>query len=387
MSQNRQLSAIMFTDIEGYTAMMQFDERQAIVIRDKHRSVINSVTSKYDGELVQYYGDGTLSTFKSSVEAVHCAIEMQRAFMEEPSIPVRIGIHVGDIIVTESDIIGDAVNITSRIESLAVVGSVLISDKVNDALRNQNDLKTVFLDTFDFKNVNKTIPVFAVQSDGLIIPKLEEINGKTKPKESDIFKKYRKKTAYAFSFLVIVIIALSLYMSMNSDVIGSDDKLTLAVIPFDDLNAEIESGMFTDGVTEDIIIHLSKIQNLQVTSRASAMQYKGSDKSISDIADELSVDYILEGSVRKHNDKVRINAQLVDAKNNKSLWADSYTNILDKIFQIQTDVSKDIAKALEITLSVNEQSRLENLPTKNSEAYMAYKQGQMFLNRGGGKVD
>jgi len=387
MSRNRQLSAIMFTDIEGYTAMMQFDESKAILVRNKHRKIIDSITEKYNGELVQYYGDGTLSTFKSSIQAVRCAVEMQKAFMEEPSIPVRIGLHVGDIIITESDIIGDAVNIASRIESLAVAGSVLISDKVNDALRNQNDIETEFLDAFDFKNVNKIIPVFAIKSEDLIVPKLSEIKGKTKSKDSEGFKNYRKKTIVALSFLIVVILALAYYTTMTSDNIVKEGKKTLAVIPFDDMNGDEESNMFADGVTEDIITHLSKIQNLQITSRASSMQYKDSYKSISDIAKELGVDFILEGSVRKYNDQVRINAQLVDAKNNKNLWADNYTNILNKIFEIQTAVSKDIAKALEITLSANEQNRLENLPTKNSDAYMAYKQGQMFLNRGGGKVD
>ena len=175
MSQNRQLSAIMFTDIEGYTAMMQFDEKQAMVIRNKHRKIINEVTEKHEGKLIQYYGDGTLSTFKSSVSAVRCAIEMQLAFMETPNVPVRIGIHVGDVISTDSDVIGDAVNIASRIESLAVSGSVLVSDKINDALRNQNDIDTSFLDSFDFKNVNKVIPVFAVVSEGIIVPELIDI--------------------------------------------------------------------------------------------------------------------------------------------------------------------------------------------------------------------
>lgn len=387
MAQHRQLSAIMFTDIEGYTALMQFDEKQALVIRNKHRKIINEVTEKYDGKLIQYYGDGTLSTFKSSVSAVKCAIEMQHAFMTTPNVPVRIGVHVGDVINTESDIIGDAVNIASRIESLAVTGSVLISDKINDALRNQNDIDTEFLDSFDFKNVNKAIPIFAIRAEGLIIPKLEEIKGKVKPKDSEGFKSFRRKSFYILALLVLVILALSYYMSTNSKSSFSGDKITLAVIPFDAMNNDEASLMFADGVTEDIITQLSKIQHLQITSSASAMQYKGSDKTITQIARELGVDLILEGSVRKHNDQVRINTQLVDAVSNRNLWANSYDNVLDEIFQIQTDVSKDIASTLEITLTTNEQDRLENLPTKNAEAYMAYKQGQMFLNRGGGKVE
>jgi TolB-like protein/Tfp pilus assembly protein PilF len=377
----------MFTDIEGYTAMMQFDEKQAMVIRNKHRKIINEVTEKHEGKLIQYYGDGTLSTFKSSVSAVRCAIEMQLAFMETPNVPVRIGIHVGDVISTDSDVIGDAVNIASRIESLAVSGSVLVSDKINDALRNQNDIDTSFLDSFDFKNVNKVIPVFAVVSEGIIVPELIDIEGKVKPKESEVFKSFRRKSFYMLALLILVILSLSYYMSTGSNRAFSGNKITLAVIPFDGMNNDEASSMFADGVTEDIITQLSKIQHLQITSSASAMQYKGSDKTSAEIASELNVDLILEGSVRLHSNQVRVNTQLVDGKSNKNLWANSYDNVLDEIFQIQTDVSKDIARTLEITLTTNEQDRLENLPTKNADAYMAYKQGQMFLNRGGGKVE
>lgn len=387
MSQKRQLSAIMFTDIEGYTAMMQHDEKKAIVVRNKHRKIIDSITEKYEGELVQYYGDGTLSTFKSSIAAVNCAIEMQRAFMEDPKIPVRIGIHVGDIIITDSDIIGDAVNITSRIESLAVAGSVLISDKINDALRNKKDIETEFLDAFDFKNVNKVIPVFSISSDGLVVPKLEDIKGKVKQKESDVFKRYKRKSIYGLSILLFVIMVLTYYMSKNSDGISSGDSITLAVIPFDNMNDDEESEMFADGITEDIITQLSKIQNLQITSRESAMKYKDTDKSIKEIASVLGVELILGGSVRKHDNEVRLNAQLVNAKNNRNVWANSYDNVLDKIFEIQTEVSKDIANALKIKLSETEESRLDNAPTENADAYTAFKEGQMFLNRGGGKIE
>lgn len=184
MSQQRQLSAIMFTDIVGYTALMQKDENSAVHIRTKHREIFNAHIQKHNGELIQYYGDGTLSIFKSSVEAVKCGIDMQKAFQTEPTIPVRIGIHVGDIIKTESDIIGDAVNVASRIESVGVAGSVLISDKVNDQLKNQKDIETKFLDVFEFKNVEESIPVYSVVSPGLVVPELSSIQGKTKEKEN-----------------------------------------------------------------------------------------------------------------------------------------------------------------------------------------------------------
>ena len=137
MAQERRLVAIMFTDIEGYTALMQRSEAIAVQTRQRHREVFSPVTAKYGGKIIQYYGDGTLSILSSAISAVQCACELQQQFLQDPSIPVRIGIHIGDIIITEDDIIGDSVNLASRIESLAVAGSVLISDKVLEEIKNQ----------------------------------------------------------------------------------------------------------------------------------------------------------------------------------------------------------------------------------------------------------
>jgi LuxR family maltose regulon positive regulatory protein len=175
----------MFTDIAGYTALMQQNEKKAIEARDKHRTIFNSSTEIHKGKILQYYGDGTLSIFNSAIDAVKCGIDMQHGFQEEPSIPVRIGIHIGDIIFSEEEIIGDGVNVASRIESLAVPGSVLISDKVYDEIKNQDSLETAFIKSYKFKNVDKPIEVYAISNEGLIIPKLEDIKGKTDPDDPD----------------------------------------------------------------------------------------------------------------------------------------------------------------------------------------------------------
>jgi len=389
MSQNRQLAAIMFTDIEGYTALMQDDEKNAIQIRFKHREIFSSVTKKYNGEVIQYYGDGTLSIFKSSVEAIKCGIEMQRAFLKEPSIPVRIGVHVGDIIRTESDIIGDAVNITSRIESLAVAGSILISGEVNDQLRSHIDINTQFINTFEFKNVNQIMPVFAIANDGITVPKSSDVSGKTKQKENKSFKSYKRNSVFVLVGLIAIIVSLFYYYQPNSTENGQELTLnrSIAVLPFSNMSSDADSENFTDGVTEDILLQLSKIKELQVISRASIMLFKESDKSIPEIAKELGVSYVLEGSVRKYGDKVRINAQLIDAKNNNYLWAENYDKTVTEIFEIQSQVSNEIAKALKITLSENEILSLNKLPTESTEAYNIYKEAQMFLYRGGGKIE
>ena len=187
MSQpDRQLAAIMFTDIQGYTALMQQDEHQALEVRTRHRQVFNSTTDKFKGKVLQYYGDGTLSIFNSVIDSVNCAAEMQRQFQKDPPVPVRIGIHLGDIIVAEDEVIGDAVNIASRIESLAVVGSVLVSDRVQMDIKNHEEIQTKSLGYFEFKNVKKPIEVFALTSEGLVVPGPEEMLNKGKLAQRDI---------------------------------------------------------------------------------------------------------------------------------------------------------------------------------------------------------
>lgn len=387
MPRNRQLVAIMFTDIQGYTSLMQQNEERALGIRNKHREIFKSVTEKYDGDIIQYYGDGTLSIFKSSIDAVRCAIEMQLAFQKDlPIVPVRIGIHSGDVIHTETDIVGDAVNITSRIESLAVSGSVLVSSKINDELRNQNDIETQYLDVFEFKNVQQSMPIFAISNKGLVIPERSQIDGKTKEKKSKPTKRTKRKTILVALSCVVAIAALLLYYSLNPNYLDYKDK-SIAVLPFANMSSDADSGIFTDGVTEDILTHLSKMKDLQVISRSSVLQYKDSEKTIPNIAKELGVSYILDGSVRKYGDKIRINAQLIDAGNNNNIWAENYDKTLTEIFDVQSQVSTEIAKALEITLSTTERSSLNKIPTKSPEAYKIYQEAQIFLNRGGGKLD
>jgi TolB-like protein/class 3 adenylate cyclase/Flp pilus assembly protein TadD len=385
MPQNRLLVAIMFADIEGYTSLMQNNEDQALLLRKKHRKVIDTVTEKYNGELIQYYGDGTLSIFKSSVEAIRCGIELQKEFQKEPSIPVRIGVHVGDIVRTESDIIGNAVNVASRVESLGISGSILISDSVNEQLRNHKEISTKYLDVFNFKNVEKPIPVYAVSNEGIKVPELNEIDGKTKERVNRRFKTYKRVSAAVLVALLAVIISL-LFLNNNGKKNIASNNITLAVLPFDNMNKDSESEFFTDGISEDILLQLSKINDLHVISQSSAMKYKESEKSVSEIADELGVEFVLEGSVRKLGDKVRINAQLISADNNQYLWGENYDKTLVEVFEIQSQVSNEIAKALKITLSIDEQSNLNKIPTKNAAAYTIYQQARRLLHQGGGTL-
>ena len=174
----RLLAAIMFTDIVGYTSLMQQDESKAKIIRDKHRKVLEDSILKYKGNIIQYYGDGTLSMFGSAVEAVKCAVEIQLELQKEPIIPLRVGIHIGDIVYEDEGAYGDGVNVASRIQSLAVSGSVLISDKVNDELLSHPEFITKSYGSFELKNVKRPTEVFAVKTIGLAVPLESELVAK-----------------------------------------------------------------------------------------------------------------------------------------------------------------------------------------------------------------
>ncbi|NER11853.1 hypothetical protein GWK08_00215 [Leptobacterium flavescens] len=377
MSQNRQLSAIMFTDIEGYTALMQHDEKNAISLRNKHREIFENTTEKYNGKIIQYFGDGTLSVFKSSVEAVNCAIEMQRAFLQEPEIPVRIGMHVGDIVYSEDDIIGDAVNIASRIESCAVSGSILISDKVHDQIRSHRDIISKFLDVYELKNVGEAMPIFAIANEGLVVPDPKDIKGKLQEKSSPEEGLGKRKKMVAVIGVILFFIGLavvySLYFSKEKD---KTLDYSIAVLPFDNMSTDKDFSIFTDGITEDILTNLSKLKNLHVISRTSVMQYKGTTKTIPEIAKELGVAYILEGSIRKYGDEIRVTAQLIEAESDEHIWAENYDKTLTDIFAIQTEVSKEIVQALHINISSDEQESLASIPTNNLEAYQFFLRGR-----------
>jgi len=209
MPENRKLSAIMFTDIQGYTALMQESEKKAVRLREKYKNIFDTTTTSYGGEIINYYGDGTLSTFSSAVKAVRCAIDMQQKFLTEPQVPVRIGIHQGDILTIEKEIYGDSVNLASRVESMAVPGSVLISEKVYEELENQDDMKIKDLGTFRFKNDQKERRIYALVAKGLVVPDRNILKGKIEErKDSEHPDKSLIRSSVLWKVLIIFTITL-----------------------------------------------------------------------------------------------------------------------------------------------------------------------------------
>lgn len=334
-NKKRQLAAIMFTDIMGYTALMHQNEKKAATIRERHRAVFQAEHESYKGEILQYYGDGTLSIFQSAVEAVECAITMQQAFQEGEKVPLRIGIHLGDIVIHGNDVYGDGVNLASRIESLGVPGSVLISDKLNFATKNHASISTQSVGYFEFKNIKDPVEVFAVTNAGIRVPQRKELKGKLKEK-----------------------------------------KKSIAVLPFVNMSTDRENEYFSDGISEEILNALVKVEELQVTARTSSFSFKGKDMDVREIGRQLNVAHILEGSVRKAGNRVRITAQLVSSIDGYHFFSESYDRTLEDIFVVQDEIAQKITNRLRTHLGENQSDeKFVEAPTSNMEAYDIYLKG------------
>jgi Predicted integral membrane protein len=338
----RQLAAILFADMTGYTALMQENEQLARQKRQRLKEVLEATVSLFNGKILQYYGDGSLSIFSSALDSVHCAVDIQRQLQQSPRVELRMGIHTGDVTVEEGAIYGDGVNLASRIESLAVPGSIFISEKVYDEIRNQENILTREMGYFELKNVKRPIRVFAIANSGIVVPNREALRGKTAAPVN-----------------------------------------RLAVLPFVNMSADPENEYFSDGITEELLNALTRVDGLQVTSRTSAFAFKGKNDDIRDIAIQLNVDKVLEGSVRKAGSRVRITAQLINAADGFHIWSETYDRHLTDIFEVQDEISGIIANKLRENLTpVQHNGNKSPTPAKNITAYTHYLKGLHFWNKG-----
>lgn len=334
----RQLSAIMFTDLAGYTAMMQEDETHAKGLRDRHRVILEKEIADQGGQILQYYGDGALSVFSSTISAASSAISIQKASISG-KIPLRIGIHSGDVVIEDDGVYGDGVNIASRIESFAISGSIMISDKVFDDLKNHPSFSSSLMGEFELKNVKRPVEVYALTNDGLVIPQRTELKGKVKERIKSI-----------------------------------------AVLPFINRSADSENEYFSDGITEELITALAKLEGLRVISRTSSFSFKGKNMDIREIGKQLEVQSILEGSVRKSGNKVRISAQLNSTFDGYELWSETYDRELKDIFDLQDEISFKISQQLRERFAVDSKEK-KSEKSINIDAYNHYLKGKYYFNK------
>ena len=346
----RRLSAIMAADVVGYSRLMGANEVGTLTALKQHRAeMIDPCIAEHQGRIVKLTGDGMLVEFPSVVSAVSCAAEVQRemrsrniSVAEDRRIEFRIGINLGDVIVEGDDIFGDGVNVASRIESIAKPGGVAVSSAVRDNVGNKLDLVFEDMGDQDLKNIDIPVRVFNVVLGAAV--------AKARP---------------------------------DSDLAASNaDKPSIAVLPFNNMSGDPEQEYFSDGITEDIITDLSKVSGLFVIGRNTSFTYKGKAVQLQQVAAELGVKFILEGSVRKAGQRVRVTGQLIDGTSGGHLWADRFDRDLTDIFAIQDEITQTIVDALKIKLLPKEKKAIAQAPTSNVEAYTYYLKGRHFFNNG-----
>ncbi len=339
----RKLAAIMFTDIVGYTSLTQKDEALAMELLEEQRRLVRPFFPRHNGKEVKTIGDAFLVEFGSALEAVRCAFDIQQSLHEansgrsvETKFMLRIGVHLGDVIHSQGDVYGDAVNLASRIEPLALPGGVCVTEQVHDQIRNKSDFQLVSIGRKELKNVGEAVEVFRI-----VFP-------------------WERQEAPGTGL----------------------DKKRIAVLPFANLSSDPEEGYFADGMTEELITSLSSVRQLTVIARTSVMKYKGSPKGASEVGKELNAGSLIEGSVRKAGSRVRITAQLIDAATEGHLWAQNYDRQLEDIFAIQSEIAEKVAGELKIRLVDSEKRVIEKKATENTEAYTYYLRGRELVREG-----
>jgi len=378
----RKLAAIMFTDMVGYTALMQKDEPKARELIERHRIFLKPLVEKHGGEVIQYVGDGTFCRFESAIEAVTAAMEIHKVLEVEPEINLRIGIHIGDVVVDGDEVYGDGVNVASRIEPLAEAGGICVSNQVYENIKNQPGIDLRSLGKQELKNVEEPIEVYAIESSSGVeavksaVGSSPVVSESTKSTQSQSSKKLIYGGAIAVAIILAIMWGNPFLPSGERALEASGEIRSIAVLPLDNMSNDPDQEYFSDGMTEALIADIAKIRSLKVISRTSIMRYKGTDKSLPEIARELKVDAILEGSVMHAEGEVRITVQLIRAATDEHLWAESYTDKLENIMMLQSRIARAVAGEIKLTLSPEEKKNIGGERKVDPDAYNLYLQAQ-----------
>lgn len=374
MSSARQLAAILFADIVGYTSLMQQNEELALTKLHQFKHVLHTNVPVCEGKIVQYYGDGCLMVFKNAMDAVTCAKTMQQEFAQPPQVPVRMGLHLGEVVFEEGNVFSDAVNIASRIESMGVPGAVLISDTLRKQIKNKPEFQLTSLGIFDFKNVDDPIEVFALSNSGFPVPDKSTLQGKFKEQKPSRINQIRPYILAITLFAGLTFVAFFLTPGKSAN----KSQKSVAVLAFTDMSPDKSQEYLGDGIAEDIITELSRLKDLKVIGRTSSFQFKGKDTDLREIGDQLNVTSVLEGSVQKAENKIRITAQLINTKDGTHLWSHQWDREITDIFQIQDEIATGIAEKLKLTLLRNPEKVEMHI---NPEAYELFLQGRQMNMR------
>ena len=386
----RKLTAILGADVKGYSRLMDDDEEATLRTLTSHRTAFNNLVNEFRGRVVSTPGDYVLAEFPSVVDAVNCAVEIQRELTERNAelpdnrkMEFRIGINLGDVIEEDGQIYGDGVNIAARMEPLADAGGICISGRVYDQVVNKLGLEYEYLGEHEVKNISTPIRVFKVlSSPGEVPPKVIAAKDTSEIK----VKRYLAKTIASVLLIVAAIIGVWMYYGETSAIEPASvekmayplpQKPSIAVMPF--VNLSDDSGMdkVVDGITGNIVTLLSKVPQLFVISSKSSFAYKDKQVTVQQVAEDLGVRYILEGSVDKENDKVQVTVKLVDAIKGHYLWTERYDRQFEDVFGIQDEIALNVCSNLKVLLSEGEQARVVRGMTKSVEAFDLYLQADV----------
>jgi adenylate cyclase len=340
MAQYRQLAAIMFTDVVGYTALMGNDEEKAFDILNRNRALQKPIIEQFNGRWIKELGDGVMASFHTVSDAVLAAMKIQEGCMADGSFQLRIGIHQSEVVFENDDVFGDGVNIAARIQSAAKPGTIYISESVYQNVSNRKDITTRYVNATSLKNVKEPVRIHQV------------VTGAEPEPES-----------------------LS-----ESKTVPTQDK-SIAVLPFANMSSDPEQEYFSDGISEEIINMLAQVPGLRVAGRTSSFSFKGKNLDLRVIGEQLNVSHILEGSVRKSGNKLRITAQLINVKDGYHLYSEKFDRELKDVFEIQDEISLAILHAIKLKLFEGNREVVLKRYTENAEAYQYYLQGRYHVNR------
>jgi TolB-like protein/class 3 adenylate cyclase/Flp pilus assembly protein TadD len=407
-AEQRKLAAIMFTDMVGYSALAQRDDKLALELLEEHRRLLREIFPRFHGTEIKTIGDAFLVEFGSALEAAQCAIEIQRTLSKrnhdvtpDRRIELKIGIHIGDVVHRDGDVYGDGVNIASRIEQLAGAGGICVSMDVERQIRNALEARFEKFGSADLKNIKLPMDLFRI-----VLP--WEAGTKTEYRET---RESKKLPPLVLGAVVVVIALLAGWLWMqrshradekasreSAKVLSSapakaPDQNSVAVLPFVNLSDDKGSEYFSDGVSEELLTVLQKIPGLHVAARTSAFSFKGKNATAQEIGQRLGVAHLVEGSVRKAGDSVRIAARLTRADTGEDLWSENYTRDLKDVFAVQTELAQTIVEQLRDRFAGGDASSTakekiqaevqaaEKGGTKNVEAHQYYLQGRFYGDR------
>jgi len=364
----------MFTDIVGYTALMGRDEQKAFDLSTKNRQIQKPIIEQHGGHWIKELGDGVLTSFSTVSDAVTAAIKIQEACNASRDFQLRIGIHLGEVVFENGDVFGDGVNVASRIQAKAPPGGIWISESVHNNVVNKHDIVTRFVKTEHLKNVMDPVRIYEVLGRGLPL---------TRSKFS-LKKPGSNRVTIAIGFLGFTLLLIAGYFlyqffvaQIKENAEPNSEELidkSIAVLPFEDLSPEKDQEWLGDGIAEEIISSITAINDLKVIGRTSSFQFKGKGLDAKTIGEKLNVGNILEGSIQRSGDELRIIAKLIRVKDNFSMWSARFDKKVHDIFAIQDTIAFNIVEKLKITISTAEKPRLIKKET-NDEVYTLYLKG------------